>query len=170
MFQIDIPKRAAACAHHGEVLTPGMEYFSALLPGEIEGVFVRSDFCQNCWDQQSKKKPFNYATSTWKSIVPAKKQESDLPKQRDERAFYLLKEALASTEANAPEEAFILALYLARRRLIVLRQELKRKNMPPASLYEVADTEEMLCVPKIDLSHLQVETIQLAIAKKLNAK
>ena len=169
MFQIEIPKRGAVCAHHGEALTPGSEYYSALKAGEQEGLLSRKDYCAACWETLQQNKQLLDVISSWKSMVPPKKEGSDLPKQRDERALYLLKEALASSE-DRRDEAFVLALYLARRRRLYLRQELKRANQPPASIYEVAETEEMLCVPKVSLSQLQVETVQIELAKKFNAK
>ncbi|MEI8366539.1 MAG: hypothetical protein WCF65_09015 [Parachlamydiaceae bacterium] len=164
IFQIAIPKRAATCAHGGELITPGMEYYSVIAAREADGGYDRHDYCPLCWQQLSKREE---RSSSWKSSVPLKKAVSELPKKRDDRALYLLKEALSSTAADelVKEEAFVLSLYLARRRLIFFRQELKRNNQP-VLLYEVAETEEMLCVPKVELSQLKMDTLQVDLAKK----
>lgn len=172
MFQIEIPKRAACCMKGGEPLLQGSNYYSALVKG-IDGdeSYQRRDFCSVCWEKIANSQDPQRIVSSWKSTVPLKKELSELPKRRDERAFYLLREALADQEnSKAMEEAFVLALYLARRRLIFLRQEIKREGRSSVSIYEVAETEEMLCVPKIILSDLHVEKVQLELAGKFNAK
>lgn len=172
MFQIEIPKRATCCVKGGEPLLQGAEYYSALVRGEGDEVYHRQDYCHSCWEKHNSDNPDHlHINSSWKSTVPLKKEVSELPKQRDARALYLLKEALHDQDTSAKiAEAFVLALYLARRRLIYLRQEMKREGKLPICFYEVAETEEMLCVPKIPLSDLQVETVQLELAKKFNAK
>lgn len=170
MFQIEIPKRASQCLKGGELLVQGMDYYSALIRSENEQVYLRQDYCPKCWEQEGGSQSAQAMNSSWKSMVPLKKEGSELPKRRDERALYLLKDILSSQlSPDTMEEAFVLALYLARRRLIYLRQEMKRGGKP-FCIYEVAETEEMLCVPKISLSDLQVEKVQLELARKFNAK
>ena len=164
-FQIVIPRRAPTCFHGGEAFVKGEEYYSTIAPGEGEGVFERRDFCMKCASELIKKKDFQKGASLWKSAIPPKKEPSDLPKQREARALALLKEAIASGHADS--EAFVLALFLARRRLIFQRQELSLPNGRMGIVYEVPETEEMLCVPKITLSELQVEKVQTEIAAKL---
>lgn len=166
MFQIEIPKRASCCSKGAETFLPGAEYFSVLVKSSDE-VYERQDYCIACWD----KNPDVSKASSWKSSVPLKKEGSELPKQRDARAFYLLKDAISSPYSDdSIAEAFVLALYLARRRLIYLRQEIQQEGKLPMCIYEVAETEEMICVPKISISDLQVEKIQVELAKKFNAK
>lgn len=169
MFQIEIPKRASSCVKGGEPLLQGAEYYSALVRGETDDIYHRQDYCQTCWEKQCLDQA--HISSSWKSTVPLKKEASELPKQRDARALYLLKEVLNDQDSShKTAEAFVLSLYLARRRLVFLRQEIKREGKLPLCVYEVAATEEMLCVPKIPLSDLQVEKVQLELAKKFNAK
>ena len=168
MFQINVPKRAAVCSFGGEAMVPGMEYYSALMFGEKEEHCHRRDYCPVCWDLINKEQGNQSLNSTWKSKVPLKKDLSDLPKKRDDRALYLLKEALILGNAVPEEEAFVLSLYLARRRKIYFRQEIKREGKA-FSLYEVAETEEMLCVPKVELSQLQIGILQEALARKFLA-
>jgi hypothetical protein len=169
MFQLEIPKRSLHCFNGGELLHPGTEYYSALFRGENENVCHRHDYCLACWNKSDCHSEVGQISS-WKSVVPQKKDGSDLPKKRDERALYLLKKALCEPENNhSIAEAFVLALYLARRRLIVLRQEMIMEGKPPLCIYEVRDTEEMVCVPKIPISELEIEKLQMELAKKFNA-
>ncbi len=167
-FQIEIPRRGQVCLHGQEPFTGGMEYYSVLLDGVAEGAYERQDYCSQCWDQLAKQNAISKSLSTWKSNVPMKKEASDLPKQRDARALYLLKEALKNNEPESCAEAFVLALYLARKRLMYQRQEIKLADGKPALIFEVAETEEMLCVRRIPVSELQVEKVQIDLAKKFS--
>lgn len=165
-YLIDIPRRAAICANDGSPLLKGKEYFSMLVEGAKEGTLERRDYCYECGMQLLKSKAFENAVSYWKSAIPAKKEPSDLPKEREAQAFLLLKEVLGSKEPTAISQAFVLALYLARRRRLILRQEITLADGQPALVYEATATEEMLCVPKIALSELQVEKVQNELAAK----
>lgn len=171
MFQLQIPKRAAHCMKGGEPLMQGSDYYSSLMRKENEEVYQRLDYCPACWERASDPSFVKYPNSSWKSTVPFKKKTEPLTKSRDDRALHLLKEALSLPESSeALAEAFILTLYLARRRFIFLRQEMKREGKFPLCIYEVAETEEMLFVQKISISHLSIEKVQLELAKKFNAE
>ena len=140
-FQITIPRRAAECAHGHEAILPGTKYYSILIEGSEKEPYERRDYCPACWHHISQgNTPIN-ALSAWKSKVPEKKGVSALPKQRDARALHLLKEAVTRDDSVAHGEAFVLALYLARRRRIFLRQELKHNETGSVNLYEAAETE-----------------------------
>lgn len=169
VFQVEIPKRGNCCAMGQETLGPGMEIYSVLKEGQEEGIYERRDYCLACWDKMSKQNDLQDLRSSWKSKIPLKKEASQLPKQRDARAMCLLKEALTRNCHDNHAEAFILALYLARKRIIYLRQELILEDGQLASVYEVAETEEMLCVRKIALSNLEVEKTQRELAMKFKA-
>lgn len=166
LFQIEIPRRSSYCARGGETLVPSMEYYSILLENPENG-FHRHDFCPNCWENSAKLDFLPKSVSSWKSIVMEKK-EKFIPQNRDEKILYLLKEALTQEYEDKHVEVFILALYLARRKKLLLRQELQRED-GIFNLYEIADTEEMLCVKKFNLAQIQVEKIQLQLAKKLGS-
>lgn len=163
-FAIEIPRRALTCCGCQKPFIGGEEYHTALVEGSDELPLERKDFCLDCWKKDTNK--HSETKSTWKSIVPKKKEESDLPKQKDERALYLLKESIALNTDAGNEEAFILALYLARKRIIALRQEVLIENSRKCLIYEHLDTEEMLCVPKIPLDQLAIQRIQTELAKK----
>lgn len=168
-FQIEIPKRNTICTHCQKLLAPGMEFHSTLRGCSEEGGCIRQDYCLNCWENLASQNALEAARSTWKSKVPTKKEASCLPKQRDARAMCLLREALLRNGIDDHGEAFVLTLYLARKRLIYFRQDLLLEDGQKASIYEVAQTEEMLCVRKVASSALQIEKIQRELAAKFKA-
>lgn len=164
-FALSIPRRGPRCSLNQEVLNPGSEYYSVIEEDE-NGQIVRKDFCPSCWESTAKKECLSKAKSYWKSTVPPKHVEPPPNQNREIAAFDLLKLALN----NSPEddaEAFILSLYLARKRHLLLRQQLKQADGTIVTLYEVASTEEMLGVKKLPLSQLEVVKLQQRLAGKL---
>jgi len=162
-FKLDIPRRSRTCCHNEERFETGEEYHSVLVEKEEE--IVRRDFCAKCWPEVQKDEEIAGNTH-WKGKVPEKRVEKMQDLSRDEKALELLREALAEEGGAAEEEAFVLGLYLERRRLIARRKEVPRDGALFA-LYEVLATEEMLIVKTIPLSQLAVKGIQLRISEKL---
>lgn len=165
LFQIEIPRRNTQCFHAKETFTASMAFFSLLIEDPEQGT-IRRDYCQNCWNLSEHNALRTGDHTFWKGKVPQKVDAARLPTDQNERVFYLLREALLSDDLIKHEEAFVLALFLARRRLIALRQERKQEG-ETFLIYEVLDTEEMLAVKKIELHQLQVEAIQKTLAEKM---
>lgn len=165
-FQIEIPKRSNACSQKQESFASGSTYFSVLTYAE-DGSLKRQDFCTACWDGL-KNSPDLQAKTHWKSRVVGKKSDVDRNQDRDERALELLKDALTRNTKEDNAEAFVLALYLARRRILSYRQQMQHEDGSMVNLYEVAATEEMLCVRSVALSQLQVASLQKSLAAKLS--
>ncbi|MBA3958739.1 MAG: hypothetical protein H0X51_10160 [Parachlamydiaceae bacterium] len=165
-FQIEIPKRGKSCAVAGEEFVAGHDYYSVLI-AEEEG-FQRKDFCLVCWNNLEKEKVIENVDSHWKSTVSAQKANNEpvAIKSRDERALELLKIALQNEALEDQVEAFVLALYLARRKLLHLRQEIQRDGQK-VNLYEIVATEEMIAVKRVLVSQLQITAVQTRIAEKL---
>ncbi|MCB1111848.1 MAG: hypothetical protein H7A37_08615 [Chlamydiales bacterium] len=162
-FQIEIPKRSAACCAGEERLEPGMDYFSILVDSDGDE-FMREDYCSACWTAKAENLPDAMLTH-WKSkVIDQKQAQEDLFKSRDEKALALLKELSQSEEAEKQSEAFILCLYLARKRHLYHRKDIDEGQV---GLYEVAATEEMLPIKKISLADIDAEKIQKEIARKL---
>lgn len=162
MKSIDIPRRGHYCALGNEPLKEGTIYYSLLEEGETD--IVRRDYCPVCWEKISIKGQRAY----WKSRVLPKKREAHKAVDFSHYAFLLLKEALHNNTEEAQEEAFVLALFLARKRQLHLRDEIEREAGERYFLYEVAATEEMLAVKKLDLSTLKTEKVQDNLAKKFS--
>jgi hypothetical protein len=163
-FQIQIPKRNQVCSLCGEALSPGMDYFSSLIEND-NNEYERLDYCQNCWNKEflRNKLPAKF----WKSKVPLKKMLKIIPQDQDGRILSLLRSSLMTENEESWEEGFVLALYLARRRRLFLRNEIVQKDQTILQVYELIETEEMIGVKKINLREEQVEVIQLRIAKLL---
>lgn len=165
LLQLEIPRRNIICSQGQEKFAPGADYYSTLTEA-ISGEWQRQDYCHSCWEALSRED----AKSTrgyWKSKVPLKQETVILSRNRNARALELLKERLACGAEEDREEIFVLALYLARARVIYLRQELQQDDGSWLNLYEVSATEEMLAVKKIDLSQLQIGKIQSQLAAQL---
>lgn len=166
LLQLEIPRRGRHCALGGENLSPGMEYYSILI--EQDQGFLRQDFCLPCWEK-TKEESIAKASSHWKSKVPAKLELDTMHLEQDEKAIYLLKEALEKKTAEDDAQAFILALYLARKKQITLRDEIIQEGQK-VNLYEDVATEEIFCVRNMELSQLQIQKIQQELAKQLKNK
>lgn len=169
IVSINIPPRSRHCCQEEEEFTQGTEYYSLLEEGE-EG-FLRKDYCVPCWEKWiAEGGETDPSRIYWKSSVPVKKQGPDLSLRRDERALQLLKEIHQNESEEDLSQAFVLALLLARNRALQLRQEVTQDDGQVVLLYEVSDTEEMLCVKKIDHSGIPKQEVQQLLAERLNGK
>jgi len=149
VFQIDIPRRGATCTKGQESFLPLTEYYSVLVDRGDKG-FIREDYCPACW------KTVTPAGTYWKSVVPASAGKELAPSlNREQKALEHLKDALQRGGEQDLQEAFILSLFLARRRWLALRKDLASKQ-----IYELLATEEFITVPKVQLSTLQSTHLQ----------
>lgn len=161
---IEIPKRSQMCLLRQEPFLPGMDYYSVLFLDEGgSGKFIRKDYCPTCWQKIEKEKIHSH----WKGKVPKKTAKKE-PVDQTERAFELLRKAIQNPEEDTQREAFILALYLARKKKLHLRQELKGEKGETFFIYEASETEEMFPVKKWDPSKEQINKIQQDLSQKLN--
>jgi anion-transporting ArsA/GET3 family ATPase len=173
-FNLDIPKRGASCAKGGEAFHPGTEYHSILLETN-QDQYKRQDFCCACWDNFAKEEMLAQATSHWKAhvIVSAKQNDKGIiAKQdqiQDDQVLDILKNGLDSEKIEDHAESFLLALYLARKKILILREQFEKENQT-IFLYEIASTEEILPIRKVALSELQTAAIQQRLASKLRKK
>ena len=162
-LQLDIPRRNGDCTECRQKLSEGTPYYSVL--NELtENLSPRQDYCVSCWDRSPQK--LKLAKCHWKSRVPSKKENPLSSLEKEERALALLKEAISGKKLENEAEAFVLALYLARKRIIQFRQEIEEFGQT-YSLYEIIETEEMLPVKKIQLGTIDIVKIQAEIANKL---
>lgn len=164
LFQVEIPRRARVCAAGEHSLGPGDAYASVLIEGK-KGELVRHDYCIACWEEGAEARWKEAGQSCWRGVVP-QKEKRQLPEDQSERALVLFKEALAEEGEAKAAEAFILALFLVRKKAIALRKELKREGKR-IQIYEILSTEEMVQVERFDLASLPVTGIQSRIASQL---
>lgn len=154
IIHYDIPRRSNACSQGQEPLKPGMTYHT-MLEESPEGEIVRKDYCIECWNSEKLS-----GTVNWKSSVPKPPKPAITPAARDESSLMLLKGGECQ-----PEEAFVLALYLSRRKKIALRKETRERNY-----YEVLATEEIITVSKVPLDQLSISEIQVRLLEKFKNK
>lgn len=163
---IEIPRRNTTCDLGQEPFVQGMDYYSILQENQEDKTgLIRKDFCAACWEKSERR----HIHSHWKGKVPNKQVEARERRDTKSWALEMLKEALLKDDEDSQAEAFILALYLARKRHLFLRQELVRETGEVFFLYEVSFSEEMLAVKKMDLAKLQTAKIQQELAHKLTS-
>jgi hypothetical protein len=162
LFSISIPKRQAVCAHQSEKFTPGMDVFSLLTEDESEKI-IRHDFCATCWTHIQPEINLQKNRGYWKSTIEKKTKLSDA--SRAEQALALLRLLL---ENPVPHEAeiFVLCLFLAHARQLVLRKESVKEGTTYYH-YELLKRGEWMTVKMVQLSSVEIETIQRSIADKL---
>jgi len=163
VLPIEIPKRAKICVKCEETFKPGMEYYSILVD-ESNASIKRQDFCLSCWGKNAEV-PAD-VKSVWKAQVSYQKDEKHQFRNRDEKIFHLFKELLYQEEEQDKMEAYVLSLYLMRKKQLLQREELTQDEEVKI-LYEIASTEEMILVKRFELTQMQIGLIQLRIAEKL---
>lgn len=166
--RLDIPKRDRRCTAGDHVFTPGDECFTFI--SLEKNRWNRKDLCKSCWSNlKVNGLPLN-VMSYWQSKIPSIKENlPPIPLQRDERALSLLKSMMTSEDIQAAKEAYILALYLLRKKRLSLRQEIDQLGQS-LLLFEIVETEELLPVKKISLESHEIEILQKSISDKLSPK
>ncbi len=149
--KITIPRRARHCFHGQEPFTSGAEYVSLII--EEPKDLIRQDYCMECWNHVQSQLP---SKIYWKAKLPEKSEGNPEELSHNEKVFALLR------ESDDVTTCFVLALYLARKKKLILRQDLEE-----AMIYEVPETEEMIVVKKVDLSLLEETKVQQSIADLL---
>lgn len=151
MILIKIPRRKRHCDICKAVFSYTSPYDTVLIE-ENEG-WNRLDYCSKCWSPHLKEG----AKSHWRALVPAK-NESTAP---DENSFLNLVDHLRFflEKGSNPSQAFILALYLLRKKVLQKRQELEHEGML-VTLYEVKNSDEILVVPHVDITNLDAAQLQ----------
>lgn len=164
LFQLEIPKRNIQCAHQGERLLPGMDIYSLILEEGVEQRLARRDFCSSCWTKirdEHTLLPSN--RGYWKSKIEKRKVPEGA--SRVEKALVLLRFLLQSGESQEAE-IFVLCLFLSHARQLVLRQEFKREG-ETYHLYEILRKDEFVTIKVVNLSLIQIETLQKSLAEQL---
>lgn len=167
LVKFDIPPRSRRCHSGQEEFIQGVEYMS-LLEEVNEESFSRKDFCLPCW-----KKLFQEGETLilghvhWRSSVPVKITSSQTALRRNEMALQLLRVMVENEVSENASEAFVLALLLARSKKLQLRQEIFREDRS-ILLFEVIGTEEMIGIPKVNLSTIETEKVQRTLAHKFS--
>jgi hypothetical protein len=150
------------CSKGQEPFVPGAACYSILL--ETPQGWQRQDLCEKCWLELQTEHLSSPIRNTWKTQIPRKLPIAELPKHKEERALALLKLAIQQDSLEDREEAFFLALYLMRKKILCFRQEIDQFG-EKILLYEIAATEEIIPVKKVN--NVAVELVRDRLASKL---
>lgn len=156
-FQLQIPKRAVSCQSclnpfkHEQVIDSFLT--------EMNLTWVRLDYCNSCAIEKTLN--LNPKLMQWKS------KYIEITKFKAEAATHIALNLLMDEEQTSLEEKFILALYLVRKKVLVVRKE-KLENFSNQLIYENLQTGEWISLPCFNLLDLSLKTVYASLAKKLN--
>lgn len=151
-----LPRRSAHCSHGNEAFLPDSEYFSFLVMNE-KG-WQREDFCPACWAKVKGKKKLSEGVE-WKGKIPRKKEKMATP---DERASSLFLELHNSQDLDNQKLAYVLALYLERKKQLAHRGTLKNKLC-----FENQESGETFAIDRLSLSKEELDRIVTTLLEKL---
>ena len=164
LFRLDVPKRSLSCHRGGERLQPGMDYYSLLLDDENSKV-IRQDYCLICWREMTGNRDLTTNHGYWQSRID-RKEEIKGSQSKTIKALALLKELLELPERE-DAEVFVLSLFLARARRLILRKEIQRDGMN-YFLYEKVGCDEFITIKKMNLNSDEITLLRQILSEKLN--
>lgn len=149
-----IPRRAFCCALGNESFEPGSKYISHLSSDGKE----RKDFCPSCWlqSEEYKKKEKGHF---WRGKIPKKIEKTDAS---EEKTLHLFREVY-QTGMN-PKLLYVLALYLQRRKQLMLLPSGKKMD---SLVFELMETGETFSLKPFSLKEEDVAVIFQEIAQLL---
>jgi len=142
---MEVPKRERFCLNCKTAFKADMSYISSV-NSESYDCWQRQDFCKACWEEGALQKPLSVAS--WRSEVPKRQEELDLELEKNEQALGLL---LNFYDGKNPgitaEEAFFLALYLVRKKILIVKNTIKTKALSRSSFLVKKTGQELLLSP-----------------------
>jgi len=139
------------------------ECISALFP-DAPG-FIRSDFCQDCWEQRNpdRETPFSYWKTTF--LLPPEAPPEPL---RKETAESLLRRLIEEDHPEQIPVIYILALMLERKKLLVEKDVTVDAEDTVRRIYEHRKSGEVFVItdPRLQLESL--EHVQRQVAEMLD--
>jgi len=158
-----IPRRSRNCSRSNKKFEPGDQYLSIISEGEHDGLYHREDILLEIWEENPDQDLLKKACSSWKAKIPKGADVPQEPQELLERAYELFFESLDKHESL---RAFILALFLARKKVFIFRQEMIHHDKL-SYLYEVADTEEVVCLEVMKPTKEQIQEIQDELSREV---
>jgi len=158
-----IPRRSRSCSKSKKKFEPGDEYLSIIFEKEHEGLMHREDISISYWEEHRDDMLLQEACSSWRAKIPEGLNAPKEPEEMLERAFELFFEYLDKPD---PMKAFILALFLARKKVMIFRQEMMHQDRQ-TYVFEVVETEEMVCVDVMKPTLSQTQEIQDELAREV---
>jgi hypothetical protein len=153
---LHFPKPKRSCSHCRKEFEPEEAIYSSIMEDDDDQP-VRLDCCVPCYegikDSLSDK-------ARWRLIKPEEKVSKKLSwRELDERAFFLLDEALQNPSEEAKQEAALLALHLLRRKKIAIETE-----DHDAIVYRNVETGHVMTLPRASVPSSE---LQQALQRKL---
>lgn len=154
-FKFEIPKINSVCTYCGKKWEEGAICYSSIYE-ESEGHWKRCDACESCQPQLSENAEDRFF---WQSrIVPKTKKEAP-PMEPIHKALEMLRCGLTDNALSAGE-AFVLALFLKRKKKLIEKKEIHSSTGETCILYEDPCSEEAFAIPKINYESIEVQKIQ----------
>lgn len=153
----DIKGRAHTCARTGKTFGEG-DFFYTLLYREAEG-FRREDLCEEAWAERNENiQPFSFWRSKYEPPAPPPPE----PIKKDD-AEDMLRDLLAKNEPGSLNAAYILALMLERKKILVPAESSEADLL----VYTHAKTGETFVVRNPALSLEQIPDVQRQVSDLL---
>ena len=149
----DVKACSHVCAASGESFQDGQIIYSKLEFGS-EG-YMRRDFSDKHWNDQTKAGALSYWKSTYKAPPPPEQE----PLKR-ETAETVLRQFMAKEDYSQRNAIFILAVMLERKRILIERDIQWRPDGTKIRIYEHRETREMFTIPDPALRLDELEEVQ----------
>ena len=142
-----VEKRRTKCCQCETEFPPGRSFFSVLL--EQDGELKRSDFCGECWESESNEDYFCF----WKSRRPESNEQQTVGPAV---LLDLLEQLRHPSSEYEKALRLVLALYLARKKVLVLDTESLEDD---PLVFETDDGEDRYRVEQVNLSEEQAQEL-----------
>ena len=166
MNEWNIQSRAHACEACVKPFADRQPYHTLLYDEKAAGL-RRMDVCDGCWQSQfsdgaRERKGF---VSHWQGIYEAPPAQAPDPIQKD-TAETLLRKLIEQNEPRHAPAAFILAVMLERKRLLRVKEQIKRDGRR-VFVYEQPSTGDIFMIADPELHLNQLEAVQHDVAQLL---
>ena len=164
MTEWNIQSRGHACDNCGKAFLDREHYHTMLFDEKSD--FRRSDVCEQCWQSQFSqgardRKGF---ISYWQGVYEAPAPPSDAIQR--ETAESLLRKLIELNDPQYIPAAFILAVMLERKRLLKVKEQIKRDGQR-IFIYEQGTTGDLFTIVDPNLQLNQLEAVQRDVATLL---
>jgi hypothetical protein len=165
MNEWNIQSRAHACATCAQPFADRQPYHTLLL--DESPLPRRSDICEPCWQKQAAAETRGHAAfiSHWQGVYQTPPPVTEVI-QKDTAETLLRKLIERNDPAHGPA-AYILAVMLERKRLLKVKEQLKRDGRR-VFVYEQPKTGDLFTILDPDLQLDQLETVQRDVAHLLD--
>ncbi|MDF2549050.1 MAG: hypothetical protein K0S07_117 [Chlamydiales bacterium] len=132
-----------------------------------EGVWLRKDFCPDCWQKVKEEDPVWAQLYHWRAKCA--KVVAEFSPENAFDLIDLIKSAQDEGSTYTPDELFIIALYLERKKLIAFQRQEEDNEGKLWLVYEINKSDETFSIPKVTLKSLDMRLIEEKMAPQLNA-